>query len=61
MNATPVVSPAPNGQGTVVVSGNANAGVHIFEAPGAAGLNAMNGIVSWGNQTSGLKIYGGRS
>ena len=33
----PVTVPAPNGQGTVVASGNAFAGLRIFEAPGAAG------------------------
>jgi hypothetical protein len=59
VSAVPVFSPAPNGQGTVVVSGNANAGVHIFEAPGAAGTSTLSGLVSWGNQASGLKIYGG--
>jgi hypothetical protein len=58
VSAVPVASPAPNGQGTVVVSGNANAGVHIFEAPGT-GTSTLSGLVSWGNQASGLKIYGG--
>jgi hypothetical protein len=59
INGSPVVSPSPNGQGTVVVGGNANAGVHIFEAPGAAAMSAVNGLVSWGNLLSGMKIYGG--
>ena len=39
----PVTVPAPNGQGTVVASGNAFAGLRIFEAPGAAGLSTING------------------
>jgi hypothetical protein len=55
----PVTVPAPNGQGTVVASGNAFAGLRIFEAPGAAGLSAVNGLVGWQNGQNGLRLYGG--
>ncbi|HXU04945.1 MAG TPA: hypothetical protein VN903_28480, partial [Polyangia bacterium] len=55
----PVTVPAPNGQGTVVASGNAFAGLRIFEAPGAAGLSTVNGFVSWQNAQNGLRLYGG--
>jgi hypothetical protein len=55
----PVTVPAPNGQGTVVASGNAFAGLRIFEAPGAAGLSTVNGFVGWQNTQNGLRLYGG--
>ena len=51
--------PAPNGQGTVVASGNAFAGLRIFEAPGAAALSTINGLVAWQNAQNGLRLYGG--
>jgi hypothetical protein len=59
VTGVPVISPAPNGQGTVVTSGNAGAGVQIFEAPGAAGQSVLNGLVAWGNTLSGLRLAGG--
>jgi hypothetical protein len=55
----PVTVPAPNGQGTVVASGNTFAGLRIFEAPGAAALSTVNGLVAWGNAQNGLRLYGG--
>ena len=55
----PVTVPAPNGQGTVVASGNAFAGLRIFEAPGAAALSTINGFVAWQNAQNGLRLYGG--
>src|SRR4029079_2660197 len=55
----PVTVPAPNGQGTVVASGNAFAGLRIFEAPGAASLSTVNGFVAWQNAQNGLRLYGG--
>jgi hypothetical protein len=58
VTGVPVTSPAPNGQGTVVTSGNFSAGVRIFEAPGAA-ASSLNGLVAWANPSTGLRIYGG--
>jgi hypothetical protein len=58
VTGVPVLSPAPNGQGTVVVSGNFSTGVRIFEAPGT-GLSTIDGLVSWANTASGLRVYGG--
>jgi hypothetical protein len=55
----PVIVPAPNGQGTVVASGNAFAGLRIVEAPGAGGLSTVNGFVAWQNAQNGLRLYGG--
>jgi hypothetical protein len=55
----PVIVPAPNGQGTVVASGNVFAGLRIFEAPGAASLSTVNGFVAWQNAQNGLRLYGG--
>jgi hypothetical protein len=55
----PVTVPAPNGQGTVVATGNALAGLRIFEAPGAAALSTINGFVGWQNGQNGLRLYGG--
>jgi hypothetical protein len=55
----PVIVPAPNGQGTVVASGNAFGGLNIFEAPGASGLSTVNGFVAWQNAQNGLRLYGG--
>jgi hypothetical protein len=49
----------PNGQGTVVASGNFSAGVRIFEAPGAAAQSTIGGLVAWANPSSGLRVYGG--
>ena len=51
--------PAPNGQGTVVASGNGFAGLRIFEAPGAAAVSTVNGLVGWQNAQNGLRLYGG--
>jgi len=59
INGFPVTVPAPNGQGTVVASGNAFAGLRIFEAPGAAALSTINGFVGWQNAQNGLRLYGG--
>ena len=56
----PVTAPAPNGQGTVVVSGNFLAGIRIFEAPGGP-RSTLDGLVAWANPSSGLRIYGGSS
>src|SRR6185295_14384255 len=55
----PLTVPAPNGQGTVVATGNAFAGLRIFEAPGAAGMSTINGFVAWQNAQNGLRLYGG--
>jgi hypothetical protein len=55
----PVTVPAPNGQGTVVASGNGFAGLRIFEAPGAAATSTVNGFVGWQNAQYGLRLYGG--
>jgi len=59
VTGVPVTLPAPNGQGTVVVSGNFSAGVRIFEAPGAAAQSTLDGLVAWANPSSGLRVYGG--
>jgi hypothetical protein len=58
ITATPVTLPAPNGQGSVVVSGNAITGVRIFEGPGGP-QSTINGLVAWNNQQAGLRVYGG--
>ena len=55
----PVTAPTPNGQGTVVANGNYFAGLRIFEAPGAAAMSTVNGLVAWGNTQTGLRLYGG--
>lgn len=52
------VTPA-NGQGTVVADGNFFAGLRIFEAPGAAALSTVTGLVTWSNAQNGLRFYGG--
>jgi Cys-rich repeat protein len=59
ITGVPVTSPAPNGQGTVVANGNAFAGLRIFEAPGAAAMSSVNGLVAWQNTQNGLRLYGG--
>jgi hypothetical protein len=51
-------SGTPNGQGTVVTSGNVQAGVRIFAAPGGA-QNVIDGLVAWKNHGSGLRLNGG--
>jgi hypothetical protein len=49
----------PNGQGTVVVSGNAFDGLEIFETAGAAPLSTVTGLVAWGNTKQGVQLFGG--
>ncbi len=48
-----------NGQGTVVVSGNAFDGLEIFEAAGMAPLSTVSGLVAWGNTKQGVQLFGG--
>jgi len=48
----------PNGQGTVVASGNAFDGLEIFDTPGAP-LSTVSGLVAWGNATAGMRVFGG--
>jgi hypothetical protein len=55
----PVTLPAPNGQGTVEANGNYFAGLSIFESPGAATANRIDGLVAWQNAQNGVRLYGG--
>jgi hypothetical protein len=48
-----------NGQGTVVVSGNAFDGLEIFETAGAAPLSTVSGLVAWNNTRQGVQLFGG--
>jgi hypothetical protein len=48
-----------NGQGTVVVSGNAFDGLEIFETAGAAPRSTVSGLVTWGNVKQGMQLFGG--
>ena len=57
VSGVPVV-PA-NGQGTVVVSGNAFDGLEIFETAGAAPMSTVSGLVAWGNLKQGVQLFGG--
>jgi hypothetical protein len=59
ISGVPVIVPAPNGQGTVQANGNFFAGLRIFEAPSAAALSSVDGLVAWGNSQNGLRLYGG--
>jgi hypothetical protein len=48
-----------NGQGTVVVSGNAFDGLEIFETAGMAPMSSVSGLVAWGNAKQGVQLFGG--
>lgn len=55
-----VKTPAPNGNGTVMVKSNARAGVHIAQTATATRINNLRGLVSWGNVAGpGLSILAG--
>ena len=55
----PVITPAPNGQGTVQANANYFAGLRIFESPGAAPASRIDGLVAWQNAQNGVRLYGG--
>jgi hypothetical protein len=60
VNGAPVITPAPTGDGTVVVKNNAQGGVVIAQAAGATHVNNLDGLVSWGNTAGpGLGIVAG--
>ncbi len=59
LNVSGVPVLPPNGQGTVIVSGNAFDGLEIFEAAGMAPLSTVNGLVAWGNTKQGIQLFGG--
>jgi hypothetical protein len=59
VSGVPVVSSAPNGQGTVQANGNFFAGLGIFENPSAAAMSSIDGLVAWQNAQNGLRLYGG--
>ena len=40
-------------------NGNFFAGLRIFEAPGAAAMSSIDGLVAWKNAQNGLRLYGG--
>jgi hypothetical protein len=54
-------SPIPSDAGTVICSGNTQAGLLINQTPGTAGLatNNISGLVSWKNTNYGAQLYGG--
>ena len=58
LNVTGVPVLPANGQGTVVVSGNAFDGLEIFESPGAS-PSTVTGLVAWGNTKQGVQLVGG--
>ena len=51
----------PSNSGTVVANFNNTAGILINQTPGGAGLvtNSINGLVSWGNTSDGMQLFGG--
>ena len=51
----------PSNSGTVVSNFNGTAGILINQTPGGAGLvtNSVNGLVSWGNTSDGMRLFGG--
>jgi Cys-rich repeat protein len=62
VNVTGVAVTPPNGNGTVVVSGNHGAaGLVIRQTANAASLatNSINGLVAWTNDTDGARLSGG--
>jgi hypothetical protein len=62
VNVTGAAVTPPNGNGTVVVSGNHGAaGLVIRQTAGAASLatNSINGLVAWTNDTDGARLSGG--
>lgn len=59
VSGVPVISPAPNGQGTVIANSNGFDGLEIFEAPGSASTSTITGLVAWGNLKQGMQLFGG--
>jgi hypothetical protein len=55
----PDITPAPNGDGTIIVRGNASGGVFIAQAGANLKVNDITGLVSWNNLGPGLKVLGG--
>ena len=62
VNVTGAAVTPPNGNGTVVVSGNhGSAGLQIRQTAGTANLatSTINGLVAWTNDTDGARLSGG--
>jgi len=61
VNITGVATTPPTGNGTVITSGNTDAGLYINQTPGTTGLgtNTITGLVSWNNNTYGGRFFGG--
>jgi hypothetical protein len=59
INGAPDITPAPSGDGTIIVRGNASGGVFIAQAGANLRMNDITGLVSWNNAGPGLKVLGG--